>query len=84
MHATATGDEMLDRLKRVFRENFEDPELVVDDTLSRSTLDRWDSFEQVKLVLAVEEEFGVKFTMEEVTSLAAVAEFRRALSARLA
>lgn len=84
MQTAATGDAVLDRLTRVFRENFDDPALVVGDTLSRATMDRWDSFEQVKLVIAVEEEFGVKFTMEEVTSIASVAEFRKALAARLA
>ena len=72
------------RLERVFREVFEDSTLAVADDLSRTTYDRWDSLEQVKLVIAIEEEFEIKFTTEEVTAIGSVAEFRRAVVARLA
>ena len=52
---------LTDRMERVFQEVFENDELRLSDGMSQSTLPAWDSFAQVKLVIGLEEEFGVKF-----------------------
>jgi acyl carrier protein len=73
---------MYERLNSIFRDVFDDPVLEINDNLSRSNFGKWDSLEQVKLVIAIEEEFGVKFTTDEVSSIRSVAEFKRALADR--
>ena len=75
----ATFDQ---RVQNVFREVFEDEGLEVTDDTSPKTLDDWDSFAQVKLIVGLEEEFGVKFTTGEVVSFHKAGDLKRALRAK--
>ena len=63
------------QLNSVFREVFDDPLLVVHPDTSPADIADWDSVAQVKLVLTIEESFGVRFTTEQVSSLHCVADF---------
>jgi acyl carrier protein len=70
------------RLQLIFREVFEDDSLILADDLSQQTYGDWDSFHQVKLVIAIEEEFGIKFSTDEVVSNTSVAGIREVLLAK--
>ena len=70
------------RLQRIFREVFDNPELELTATTSQRDLDHWDSVAQIKLVLAVEAEFGVRFEMEEVSGMRSAGEFQKTLNAK--
>jgi acyl carrier protein len=67
------------RLQNVFQEVFDDEDLEVTDSLSSKTLEAWDSFAQVKLIVGLEEEFDIKFTTDEVAKLSSAGELRKAL-----
>ena len=71
------------RVQKVFEKVFEDEGLEITDETSPKTLPKWDSFAQVDIILALEEEFDVKFTTEEVDKLSTVGELKRALIAKL-
>jgi acyl carrier protein len=75
---------VLARIQRVFHEVFDDSRLEICDRTSPRELPAWDSLAQVKLLLALEEEFGVEFTTAEAAELRSVGDFRRALEARQA
>jgi acyl carrier protein len=75
---------MIQELNAIFRDIFDDPELNVVETTSSQDIPEWDSVAQVKLVLAIEEEFGVEFTTDEVAAFKCVGDFVRALEARRA
>ena len=70
------------RLLDVFRFVFENDALAISDETSQSTLDDWDSFAQAKLLVGLEDEFGVEFESAEVGSLKSVAAIKQALVAR--
>ncbi len=70
------------RVQRIFREVFENDAMEVGDALSAETHADWDSLAQVKLILGLEEEFGVKFTTAEVTELHSVGSIKQALAAK--
>ncbi len=70
------------RLNSIFREVFDDPTLVLRAQTSPNQIAGWDSVAQVKLVLAIEEAFGVRFTTEEVADLHCVGDFIAALNRR--
>ena len=70
------------RLQNVFQEVFEDDDLEVTDDLSSKTLETWDSFAQVKLIVGLEEEFDVKFTTDEVATLSSAVQLKQALHAK--
>ena len=67
------------QLNRLLREVFDDPDLLITDALSSSTYSGWNSLAQVDLIMALEEEFGIQFTTEQVTSLNSVAAIKEAL-----
>jgi acyl carrier protein len=70
------------RIRRVFREQFDDDQLEIWDEMSPRDLPAWDSLMHVKLLIALEEEFGVQFTTAEAAELRSVGDFLRALSAK--
>ena len=74
---------MLDqRLQQIFREALEDDRLLLNDSLSPETLPAWDSLAHVKLMAACEEEFGVKFSIEETVESTSVAQLKAVLAAK--
>jgi acyl carrier protein len=70
------------RIQRVFREQFDDDQLEIWDGMSPRDLPSWDSLMQVKLLIAMEEEFGVQFTTAEAAELRSVDDFLGALAAK--
>ncbi|MBI3522159.1 MAG: acyl carrier protein [Chloroflexi bacterium] len=75
---------MLDsRVLRVFREVFDDEQLAVSDTTSARDVPDWDSLAQVKLVIALEQEFDVRFSTTEIGTWACVGDLKRALRSKL-
>jgi acyl carrier protein len=73
---------MIQALNAIFRDIFDDPELNVRLTTSSLDIPDWDSVAQVKLVLAIEEEFGVEFATDEVAAFRCVGDFVHALETR--
>lgn len=48
-----------------------DPE-EVDETTSRDTADNWDSLNHLRIITAIEQEFSLRLTMEEIQSVNSV------------
>jgi len=67
-------DEVYKRLNRVFSDVFDDDAIVVVDETTADDIEDWDSLEHINLVVAVEKEFGMKFTMGEVNGMKNVGE----------
>jgi acyl carrier protein len=68
------------QLNSIFQEVFDDPQLVVETTTSSLDLPDWDSVAQVKLVLAVEEAFAIRFTSDELSNIHTVGDFMTAVA----
>jgi acyl carrier protein len=60
-------DDIYKRLQRIFDNVFME-EVRVTPELSANDVDEWDSVTHVSLVLAIEEEFGLRFRVGEVES----------------
>jgi acyl carrier protein len=74
---------MIDQLTTVFRDVFDDPTLrIARHTCPRDLAD-WDSVAQVKLVLAVEESFGIELQTEEIAGLHCAGDFLTAIRKRI-
>jgi len=76
-------DSLAERLTDVFREIFEDDRLVISDEMVAADVENWDSLNHVKLVVAIEDCFGVKFSNREIGSWMCVGDMKRSLAARL-
>lgn len=59
-------EEVYERLNEVFRDIFDDEDIVVSDETTANDIEDWDSLEHINLIVAVEQEFEMKFTMGEV------------------
>ena len=62
-------EEIFERLNGVCRDVFDDDSIVVTETTTAKDIEDWDSLEHINLVVAVEQEFGIKFNMGEVTTM---------------
>lgn len=70
------------RLQQIFREAMEKDKLVLSDGLSPETMPEWDSLAHVKLMMACEEEFGVKFSIEETVESNSVGKLKAVLASK--
>ena len=57
-------------------EIFELEEGAVKDDLTPETVDLWDSLSQLRLVTTLEEEFGIRLSMEEIESIQSIGGLR--------
>ena len=64
-----TREEVYVKLNEVFRDVFDDEDIIVTDTTTANDIDDWDSLEHINLIVAIEDCFGMKFNMGEVTTM---------------
>jgi acyl carrier protein len=64
-----TEAEAYSKLTAILREVFDRDDIEATPTLAADQVEGWDSFKQVEILIAVQEEFGVKFSSRELDSL---------------
>ena len=74
-----TREEVFEKLNTVFRENFDDDEINLTDSTSSADIEDWDSLEQINLVVAIQDAFGIKFNIDEVNAMKNVGEMADAI-----
>lgn len=67
-------NDIIKRLTDVFRDIFDDDSLVIGENTTSADIDDWDSIEHINLIGAVEDEFGMRFKMREVSGMKNVGE----------
>jgi acyl carrier protein len=77
-------DPRLEELQFVFRDIFDQPDLVITRKSNASTVDDWDSLTHVNLVTAIEKRYKVKFALGELQDLKDVGDMSDLLSRKLA
>jgi acyl carrier protein len=77
-----TTDLIYAKLNDIFHDVFDDDSIVVTPQLTADDVDEWDSLAHVRLVLAVEKKFGLKFSAAEVGRLKNVGEFASLIQAK--
>ncbi len=76
-------EEIYERLNNVFRDVFDDESIVVTEATNSSDIEDWDSLEHINLIVAVEQEFGMKFNMNEVTTMKNVGDMVNIIISRI-
>ena len=72
----------LDKLSEIFRVLFNRPDLELNDELSAKDVPGWDSFNHVNLIISIEEEFGVRFSNDEVGGMQNVGNLKTLLASK--
>lgn len=70
-----TEAEILSGLTDIFRETFDDDSIELTMNTTADDIDRWDSFNHINILVAVEEQFKIKFQTAEIEGLKNVGEF---------
>lgn len=70
-----THEEIYGRLRPIFHEVFDNDEIALSPELSASDIDEWDSLSHIRLIVAVEEGFGIRFNSSEIVKLQNVGQF---------
>ena len=61
--------EIYVKLTPLFQDVFDDDDVVPNDTLSAHDVDEWDSLSHIRLIVAIEGDFAMKFTTAELSTL---------------
>ena len=71
------------KLTEIFRSVFDDDKLDVKPSLSARDLNGWDSLRNIRLMLAIEKSFRVRFTASEIGKLESVGDLAILLESKL-
>ena len=64
-----TDAEIMQKLTGIFREVFDDDDLVLTEATTAADVDEWDSFNHINIIVATEAGFRVKFQTAEIEGL---------------
>ena len=70
-------------LRNIFREVFDDDGLLISDSTSKDNVMEWDSVAHVKLVLAIEDALNIRFSLDEVTFISSVGDFKVSINKQI-
>jgi acyl carrier protein len=63
------GEQILAKTTSVFRDVFDDPSVVITRQTTAADIFGWDSLTHINLIVAIEGEFKIKFTLVEIKPL---------------
>jgi len=62
-------EEVFEKVTEIFKDVFDDDELVISDSTNSDDIEDWDSLEHISLVVSMEKEFNLKFDIKAVNKL---------------
>lgn len=72
-----------EKLETIFRDVFDDESIILTDETNSSDIPDWDSLAHIQLIAAIEDKFGIKFTLGEVVSAENVGEFIKIIEGKM-
>jgi len=76
------SEDLYPRLTTVFANVFDDDDIVITPELTANDVDEWDSLKHIRLIIAIEQEFGLKFATSEVNDFKNVGELVDVIAAK--
>ncbi len=64
-----TREEIFYSVQDIFRDIFDEDDLIIQDTTSSDDIEDWDSLNHINLVSAIEKEFKIRFALGELQQL---------------
>jgi len=68
------SDDIYKRLEPVFEKVFDQEDIAITPTLTAHEVEDWDSLAHIRLIIAIEQEFGIQFQTTEVNNFKNVGE----------
>jgi acyl carrier protein len=79
-----TTDDITRRLTDIFRDVFDNPSIALERETTAADIEDWDSLAQISLLVAIENEFKIHFTLAESKALANVGDMMDLVAGKLA
>ena len=75
--------DILKRLEVIFRDIFDDENIVLTNETTANDIEDWDSLAQINLIVAIRREFKINFDLEEVSKYKNVGEIVKEIENKL-
>ena len=62
-------DEVFSGVQEIFRDIFDDTDLIINNLTNSETIEDWDSLNHINLVSAIEKEFKIRFALGELMEI---------------
>lgn len=67
--------DIINELEEIFREIFDDEELVLTNETTADNIEDWDSLTHMQLIVEIEKKYNIRFSTAEIKKAANVGEF---------
>lgn len=64
-----TREDLLATVTKILQDIFDDDELEVTEATCSDDVEDWDSLEQINILVAIQDEFGIQFSLDDVSDL---------------
>ena len=76
-------DLIFERVNKVFQTVFDDETISVNENTTSNDIEDWVSLEHISLIVAIEQEFNIKFSMGEVSNMKNVGEMVNIITSKM-
>jgi acyl carrier protein len=78
-----TRDDITAKVAELMEDVFDLDELTYDDALTAADIEEWDSLSNIRFVVGIEKEFGIRFSNSEIAALENVGQMVDLIAAKL-
>ena len=71
------------KVEEIFRDIFDDEDIIITEETTADDIEDWDSLAYINIIVALKEEFGIDFSMEEVSKYKSVGELVKAIKNKI-
>lgn len=64
-----TRNEIIEEVQDIFRDCFDDPSLIITDSTTPADIEGWDSIAMINIISSIENDFNIKFSLDELEKL---------------
>jgi len=76
--------EIYDFLHELFRDLFMRDDIVLTPETVAADVEGWDSYKQVEIIIATEDQYGIKMSTREIDSLTSIGDLARLIETKTA
>ena len=73
-----------EKLSDIFQETFDNDDIIATPELTANEVEEWDSLSHIRVIVAIEEEFVIKFSISEIVELKNVGEMATLIESKVA
>ncbi|WP_299194657.1 acyl carrier protein [uncultured Erythrobacter sp.] len=64
-----TRSEIASKVVELMEDVFDEDDLTYDDSMTAADIEEWDSLSNIRFVVGIEKEFGIRFSNSEIADL---------------